>query len=193
MLKRISALVFALLGFVLAAIELFNNQAIMALALALTGIYVAFAVIAGMYESLMSPAFQAAAIFIGAISMYGVLTYHRAFDINLQNAHAEAITQIARLEMTCRQMPAELRDIQKFGVAACALQGNSDQLSATVELVKGQYLGPTLSLADAALTLSNADTPNFCARAYRAAFQHCPDISLTVSKRSHEALLAAAD
>lgn len=192
MFKLISALVFALLGFVLAAFEVFNDQAIVALPLALTGIYVGFAVIAGAYESLKNPAFQAAAVVIGAISMYGVLTYHRAFDINLQNAHTEAIIQIGRLEMTCRQMPAELRDIQKFGVAACASQGNSDQLNATIELAKGQYFGPTLSLADAGFASSNIGTPNYCARAYKAAFQLCSSISLTVSKRSHEALLSAA-
>ena len=190
--KLIFASIFALVGIALAALSFFNGQAIVALSLVLAGVYVGFGVAVGVSESVKNPVFQIAAAVISAIGLLGVFIYNRAFDVNLQRAHIDALYELATLEMKCRPMSAELRDIQKFGVAACATQRNSDQIGAVIELGKGLHFGPTLTLADAAVATSQSNAPNYCAKAYKAAVQLCPSVSLSVPKISHDALISVA-
>lgn len=190
--RLIGAAIVGLAGLILAGISLANGQPIVALALALSGIYLGLGLIIGIAESLDNPNFKAAAALIGLIGIVGVFTYNRAFDVNIQQAHAGASSSFSFLELQCRPMTPELRDIQNLGIKACALQGNSDQMSAVVDLAKGLHLGPALTLADSAASLGNAPAPDYCARAYSAASAICPAGFSSLSPADRKALLHAS-
>lgn len=192
MSRFIIAAIVALLGIVVAVVFLFKGRVIMAVSTLLTGFYVAFTVIFGFYNSLEDPLLKLIVVAIGAIGLVGVFTSNRAFNINLQNAHAEALYEILTLETHCTPMSAELLDIQKSALPACAMQSNSDQQAAVIELGKGLYFGPRLSLIDSTVSISGADRPDYCAQIYKAAITLCPTIVYLTSKESHNALISAA-
>lgn len=183
---------FLLGGFILAAISLYNGQPVVALVLALAGGYAGLGIILGVSNTLLSQNFQFAAAFIGGIGLLSVFLYNRAFDTNMQVAYIEVLSDIGTMELRCGPMSVELRNIQTFGIAACASQGNSDRMGAVVELGKGLHFGPTLTLVDTTITLSKDEHPNYCARAFKAADQACPFAFSSVSKTSRTALLEAA-
>lgn len=186
------AVFFLVAGLVLSAVSLYNGQPIVSLSLALAGGYVGLGILLGVSNTLASPTFQFSAALIGAIGLFGVFFYNRAFDTNLQGAYIEALSDLGTMELRCRPMSAELRSIQTFGVAACASQGNSDQMGAVVELGKGLHFGPTLSLVDTSVTLSKGEHPNYCARAFKAADRVCPLAFSSMSTKFRTALLEAA-
>lgn len=179
-------------GLILAAIFLYDGQPVIALSLALAGGYAALGIFLGIGESWANPSFQLAAAFIGGIGLLGVFLHNRAFDTNLQGAYMNVLSDIVTIELRCRPMSTELRNMQPFGVAACASQQNSDQMGAVVELGKGLHFGPTLTLADSGVTLYKGEYPNYCARAFKATEQLCPLAFPSINKTSRSALLEAA-
>lgn len=187
------AVALALLGVILAGVAFYNRQPVVALALLLAGIYVALGVILGISDSLENPMFKAAAAVIGILGIAGVFLYNRAFDVNLQQAYPEAAYALATMQMQCPAMSPALRNIQEFGIKACALQGNGDQMRALIELQKGVNFGPTLTLADSAIALQSGTPANYCAKAASAAAALCPAAFDTMSGPVRHALLKAAE
>lgn len=185
------ALGISLLGLVLAALSLWNGQLLIALSLALAGIYCGLGVLLGIGEAISNPMFRDAAAVIGAIGLLGVLLYGRAFDTELQDAHRAAFASFVDMEARsdCKPMPVELQKISGFGLKACAMQDNADQLSATAELAKGVYFGPTLSLADSAYSSTTEPPKDYCALAFKAAFAACPNAFHSLSETHKAALL----
>lgn len=181
----------ALFGVVLAVIALIQGQPVTALSLALAGVYCGLGVLLGVWQSISNPLFQAAAAIIGAIGLIAVFLYHRSFDTKLQEAYSAALSSFVQMDIYCKPMPLELQNISYFGVKACATQDTANQMSATSELAKGLYFGPTLSIADSAYSATNAPAKDYCALAYKAAAAACPNAFLSLSSAHKEALLGA--
>lgn len=181
----------ALLGVVLAVISLIQGQAVTALALALAGIYCGLGVVLEVRQSISNPLFQAAAAIIGAIGLFAVFLYHPSFDTKLKEAHSAALSSFVQMEIYCKPMPLELQNISYFGLKACSAQDTANQMSATLELAKGLYFGPTLSIADSAYSATNAPAKDYCALAYKAAEAVCPNAFFSLSSTNKEALLKA--
>jgi hypothetical protein len=192
MTRFYSAAAVILLGLALAVLALFEGQPVTALSLFLAGIYCGLGVLFGISESISNPVFRAAAPVIGAIGLLAVFLYNRAFDTKLQEAHIAALSSFAKMDIYCKPMPLELQNISYFGVKACATQGNANQMAATVELAKGLYFGPTLSLADSAHSSTNEPSKDYCARAYKAAVAVCPNAFLSLSASNKADLLGAS-
>lgn len=189
MFRILSASGLFVLGFALGANSLYHGQPIVALALFLAGVYAALGVTLGIVDSFGNPIFKLAAGALGALGLIGVVAYNRAFDLDLQRAHVEAFSQMGAMEFHCKPVSAELRKVQQFGIAACATQGNSDQLGALVELSKGVHFGPTLTMVDNAIANTTDATPNFCAQAFKEVVRLCPSTASFVSASTRRALL----
>lgn len=185
------ALGISLLGLFLAGLSLWNGQPLVALSLALAGIYCGLGVLFGVGEAISNPTFHAAAAVIGAIGLLGVFMYHRAFDTGLQDAHRAAFASFVDMEVRsyCKPMTIELQKISAVGLRACAMQDNVDQVSASAELAKGIYFGPTLSLADFAYSSATESPRDYCALAFKAAFAACPNAFHSLSVTHKAALL----
>lgn len=192
MLRFILAGILAAAGIVLAVISLVNGNPVVALALTLAAIYVGLGILLGVAESMVDPYFRIAAAAIGLVGLVGIFLYNRAFDLNIQGAHAEAMSEFLTMESRCRSMSIELQNIQKLGVKACATQGNSDQMSAVLELAKGVHFGPTLTIIDSAASLQNSSPPDSCAQAFKAASDLCPSAFVSLSSANRKALVEAA-
>lgn len=182
----------ALFSLILAVMALIAGQPVTALSLALAGVYCGLGVTLGVCQSISNPLFQAAAAVIGAIGLFAVFLYHRGFDSKLQEAHLMASASFLEMETHCKPMPIELQNIRLLGVKACATQDNVNQMSATVELAKGLYFGPTLSIADSAYSAGNEPAKDYCALAYQAAAAACPNAFISLSSAHKTALLGAA-
>jgi hypothetical protein len=179
---------FVLAGLSLAVLSLFNGQPVVALTLTLSAIYAGFAVVFGIVDSISNPIFKLTAGVISLLGVLGIFLYNRAFDLNIQKAHYDVLSDIVHMESYCKPMSQELHKIQEFGLKACAIQGSADQSSATAELAKGFYLGPTLSIVDSAVSLHNGSEPDYCAEAYKVAFTLCPSAFISLSRTSKNAL-----
>lgn len=180
-----------LLGLILAAMSLFSGQPLAALSLALAGLYCGLGAILGITETISNPTFQAAATIIGVIGLFAVFLYHSAFNNELQDAHRAALSSFVMMEMYCKPMPPELQKISEFGIKACATQDNLNQLSATSELAKGLYFGPTLSLADSAYSSSEEPPKDYCAQTFKTVSNICPDAFRSLSAAQQATLLGA--
>lgn len=188
MLRLICAGVLLIVGLVLAVMSLLDGQAVIALALAMAAIYVGIGVVIGVTTALESPGFKFAAAFIGLVGIVGVFMYSRGLNPNLASAHAGALNDFLYIDSQCRRAPPELRDITKFGIKACALQNNSDQMASVVDLAKALHLGPTSSLADSAISRAGTSTPDYCAVAFKEAEKLCQTAFPSLSSAEREAL-----
>ena len=180
-----------ILGLALAGQSLLNGQPLVAFSLTFSGIYCSFGVYFGFGEVISNPAFQAAAVLIGAIGLLGWGKDHRIFNTGLQDAHRAAFASFVDMESRsyCKPITIELRKLSEFGLRACAMQDNADQQSATAELAKGIYFGPALTLADSAYA-STAESPkDYCALAFKAAFAACPNAFHSLSANNKAVLL----
>lgn len=192
-IRRIVGISVAVVGLVLAARLVFSGQHVSALALALAAVFSSLVVFLSFEQVITDRAFVSAASVIGVIGMIGTLIHHRGFDGELQGAHYEALSSMAAMELSCRTMPLDQRRVRDRGVLACAIQGDADLISAAVELEKGMRLGPVLSVADAAYSARNGDRPDNCARAFKMAFEFCPQAFFSMSATYRNALLQAAE
>lgn len=182
----------ALFALILAVMALIAGQPVTALSLALAGVYCGLGITLGVCRSISNPLFQVAAAVIGAIGLLAVFLYHRGFDTKLREAHLTALSSFVEMDMYCKPMPIELQNIRLLGVKACAIQDNANQMSATVELAKGLYFGPTLSIADSAYSAGNESAKDYCALAYQAAVVACPNAFLSLSSAHKAALIGAS-
>jgi len=191
MLRLILAGILGVVGIVLAGISIANGYPVIALALLLAAIYVFLGVLLGVMESMENPFFQIGAALIGLVGIIGVFVHNRAFDINIQAAHRHALEAFATMDLHCRPISKELRKIQEFGLKACAIQDNSDQMSVVVDLAKGLYLNPPLTLADSAISLQKGMLPDYCAQVFKTALNICPSAFILLSNADREALIEA--
>lgn len=183
---------FLIAGVILSGISLYNNQPLVALSLLLAGAYTAIALLFGVGNSLSDPRFQITAALIGILGLVGVFLYNKAFDRNLQGAYYDVLSDMATMELRCSPMSKELANVQNFGITACAVQGNSDQMGAVVELGKGLHFGPTLTIIDTSVAQTTGQSPNYCARAFKAADELCKSAFFSLDSKSKRALLDAA-
>jgi hypothetical protein len=178
-------------GLVMGGIFFYQGRPIFGVMLLLAGGVAALAFVLGGWESRHHPAIQIGAAGLTALSIVGTFTYNRAFDPMLQSAQADALFEIGVLGQHCRPMTPELNRVRDFGMAACAQQASSDQLSAVGELANGMHFGPTVTLIDSAVTLGAGENPNYCAQAYAEVVRLCPASSLYIPTASRKALLNA--
>lgn len=186
------ALVFLALGFFHAWSSLNKEQPVQAFAIGLAGAYMALAVVIGINASLKSLAFNLSASAIGVVGILGTFFYSKAFNYELQVAYLDAMTDIATLELRCKPMTKELRNLQDLGVKACATQRSGDQLGSVIELSKSFYFGPALAIIDSTAASTQDSPPNYCARTVQAIDRHCPYAFSSLGKEGKVALLKAA-
>lgn len=192
MARLIVAAIILILGIALGIVALINGHPIVALTLFLAGVNVALGALLGISEYLTNPWFKLSAGVLSALSMLGVFLYARAFQPNLQAAHTNALIVFAKLGTPLHPASRKVQDIAEFGVKACALQGNSDQMAAVIGLAKSMHLGPGASLADAALSSAHAPNPDYCALAYKAVNRIDPNAFIFLSAADRQALSEAA-
>lgn len=193
MVRRICAGVLFIVGLVLALMSLLDGHVVIALALAMAAVYVGIGVVIGVTTALENPGFKFAAAFIGLIGIVGVFMYSRGLNPTLASAHTAAMNDFLRIDFRCHDASKELLDIQEFGIKACALQNNSDQMASVVDLTKALHLGPTSSLADSAISRAGSSTPDYCAVAFVAAEDFCQTAFPSLSSAEREALNNAAN
>jgi hypothetical protein len=117
----------------------------------------------------------------------------RALIPNLPSAHVSAWNDFLYIEFRCPDAPTELRNLKMLGVKACARQNNSDQMALVVDLAEALHLDPASSLVGSAISPAGVSTPNYCARAFKAAEKLCPTGFPSVSIAERDALNKAAN
>ncbi|MBD7962403.1 hypothetical protein [Comamonas avium] len=191
-IRNIIALIFFLFGVVLSGISFYNNQPLVALTLILAGGYTAITILLGVVDSLSNEYLKIAAAVIGILGLISVFFYNKAFDRNLQGTYYAVLSDMVSIDQRCKPMSPELSNIQTFGIAACAAQGNSDQLGAVVDLGKGLYFGPTVTILDTGIAQAASNSPNYCARAFKAADDLCKTAFFSMNNASKRILIDAA-
>lgn len=191
-MRRLFALFFLLLGAYLAWSSARSGQPVQAFALALAGCYLSLAVVVGINASLNSLTFNLSASAIGLLGIAAVFIYSNSFNYTLQGSYFDAIYDIGTLELRCKPMTKELRNLQDLGMRACATQRSGDQFDAVVALSKGLYFGPALTVLDSSATASQGSPPNYCARTVQEIVRQCSHAFTSVSKEGRAALREAA-
>lgn len=182
-----------LAGLIMSGMFLFRAQPVAALVPLLCGTIMGGAFWLGFFDSLGSETYKAAGSLATMVGLFAVFAYGSLFDTKLQQGYGAALMGFGHLEMYCPAATPNLRRIKDYGVAACAMQNNSDALSATAEFQKGIHFGPTLTLVDSAATLSQEKDVNHCARAFKIAEPLCPLAFSSLGKEERTALLVAAE
>jgi hypothetical protein len=143
--------------------------------------------IVGFREAFSNPLFKTISSIIAAIGIVSTIIYNESFDTDLSDARSSALSSFISIPIYCKPVPVNLQKISEFGMKACAIKDNANQMSALAELWKGLYLGPGLSIVDAAISASNSQPKDYCALAYKAASDICPSafLSMTEMQRSN--------
>ena len=192
MARLISSAIIFVFGIALGVVALVNGYPVVALAMFLAGINVALGALLGISEYLTNPWFKLSAGALSVLSVLSVFLYARAFQPNIQTAHTDALVAFVKLGTPEHPASQKVQEIAKFGVKACALQGNSDQMAAVTGLAKSIYLGPGTSLADAAVSSAHGPSPDYCALAYKAVDRIDPTAFIFLSAADRKALSEAA-
>lgn len=180
---------------------LINGQYLVALSIFFADLCIVFGVIncieygmvSGLHEYFTGTWSKILAGISMVFSIFAVLN-SSAFNNDLQIAHLSAFQSFVSIDTkasNCKPTTPELRKISELGLQACAIQNSSSQLSATGDLAKGLYLGPTLSVADSAYSLNNEPSKDNCALAFKKAFNICPNAFLLMSAAQQANLLSA--
>lgn len=183
------AAVCILLGLSVAAFQAFQAHWLSTIAALIFGPTVGLIFLLGYNSSRDSLLIQFLAGLAGIVGLVAVFVEHRAFDVRRTEAHASVLTAFINMELACHVMDVSLREVQRTGIMACALQDNSDRIGAITELQKAQIFGPTMSLADSVHSATQPSDADLCAEAFRAAEPRCPGAFLGVAKSSKELLL----
>lgn len=192
MIKLVLAACAALIGLTVTGYALYQGHFTSAVALVLATACCVLRALAGPIRTMLSSSFELAAGVIGTIGLFGTFFSHAAFDLKLQAAYAEATDSFLRMDPTCLRKNPQLSSVLEAGARACALQGNSDQISGVHELSKGLHLGPTLSIADSTNSMLKAERQNTCANIFMYAVSACPGSFSDISASGRQTLLAAA-
>jgi len=183
--RIIISIIVLLLGVILSISQGIHQNYISALLFFVLAIIVALIAVLGFRTTYEMPFFKEVTGFIILIlGVYSVFFESPGFDSERQKAHIDAFNAFVKLEL--RQCPtnSELYSLQNEGMKACALQNNTDQMQAIIDLQKVRTLGPVSSFLDglrAEVVESNQD---WCAEAFKATYKLCPDAFITMSKDS---------
>lgn len=188
-LKLGIAAVCVLFGLVVAGFQAFQAYWLSTITALILGPTVGLIFLLGYNASRDSLLIQTLTGLAGILGLVAVFFEHRAFDVRRTEAHASVLTAFIKMELACPVMDASLREIQRKGITACALQDNSDQIGAITELQKARTFGPTMSLADSVHSATQPRDVDFCAEAFRAAQPRCPSAFFGIAKGSQELLL----
>lgn len=188
-IKLFVGLVCVALGLGVAIYQAFQTNWLNALSALLLGPSVGIAFLLGFETSRESFYIQALVGLTAILGIMAILFEHRAFDFKRTEAHAAVLGAFVRMQLACPVMNTELSKIQKEGIMACALQDNSDQVSAIAELQKTTTLGPTLSLVDSVRSAAQKPNADWCAEAFRVAQPLCTEAFVGVRESSKQLLL----
>ena len=182
------AIVFMLLGLAICVSQVIDGHWLSALASFLLGGIVAFAWAVGIGTSKDMPVLQALVALALVLGIFAIFMEHPAFDQRRSKAHLDALESFGSMELRCRLMNPTLTALRDEGVLACAMQNNSSQISALVELQKATVFGPTLSLIDSARMAAKKPNADWCSEVYKLAQPICPAIFISMPKASAELL-----
>jgi hypothetical protein len=184
------AAICVLLGLAVAGVQAFQAHWLSSITALILGPTVGFIFLLGYNASRDSPLIRTLAGLAVVLGVMTVFFEHRAFDVRRTEAHTSVLAAFVEMELACPIMDTSLRDIQRKGIMACALQDNSDQIGAIAELQKARTFGPTASLADSVHSAVQPRDVDQCAEAFRAARPRCPSAFASVATSSQELLLA---
>lgn len=185
------SIAFVAVGFILFGISLYNDLIVLAISLALAGIYCGCSVYKGVVNSLEDPNFRIFAALILVLGLVGTFLGNKAFDQKLQNSYIDVAKDALNLHTFCPDEP-EISKMQRSLLHACTLQGNSDQTRAIVEIGKGLNYAPPLTLADAVNANVTEKPKNSCALEFKTAHEKCSSGFISVSVERKELLLKEA-
>ena len=187
----ISALI-VVAGLVLGIRAAINGNLIVSLALFIAALYFAAGTLIGFSSVFESPFWSIIAFVVMLASIAGVFSYHQAFNIDLQTAYSEALTDMISAGQLCEQQTADFYRMREFGVFACAMQANRDKQSSLRDLVKARYFGPELTVLDGVYEFQHKRERNYCAEAFTQLQQKCPNAFLFMTQKHRSALIKAA-
>ncbi len=185
------SIAFIAVGFILFGISLYNNLTVVAISLALAGIYCGCFVYNGVGNSIEDPNFRIFAALILLLGLVGTFSGNKAFDQTLQKSYIDVAKDALDLHTFCPNEP-EISKIQQSLLHACTLQGNSDQTRAIVEIGKGLNYSPPLTLADGVSANVTEKPKNSCALAFKTAHEKCSSGFISVRAERKELLLKEA-
>lgn len=177
----------------LCILQLIDGQIIAAICYLACGLTFSYVLLFGTFTDILEPGYQSAAQLIGILGMVVILWNHNATKIDLQQAYTAASMDLALLTEHCTPVTPKLRQLEERGLMACVSQNTRDLSNLNVDLQKGIYLGPALSLADGAANIAKEKDINLCAQTFKEAYQLCPHAFLSLDKKERSALLQAAE
>lgn len=187
--KLFGSLICGVLGVVIAIYQAFQANWLSALSVLILGPSLGIAILLGFEatrESLYIKLFFALAVVLGILAVF---FEHRAFDPGRREAHNAVLDAFIHMQLTCPIMSPELRKIQKEAIFTCAIQDQTEQMDAVVELQKAKTFGPTLSLVDSTNAITKDPDVDRCAEAFRAARPLCVSAFIGVPESSQRLLM----
>lgn len=130
--------------------------------------------------------------------LLGILAFfltNPAFDPKRTNLYKSAADGFAWLEADCRTIaePSHrdaLKKMVSYGAQVCDGKQNEELGAAVVELAKGIYLSPSMTMMDATISAAKEQKPDHCMVAVRAALSICPNAFAALSAKDRNALLS---
>lgn len=123
------------------------------------------------------------------LGLMGIFAENEAFNIQLNNAHQEAVAQLIKANKSCENKAHKVQKIISYATLACGVQNNRNMQSAILEIEKQLKLTPELSLVDSAISLAKKENISKCKSSFRTAYKYCESSFITMSKESKELLL----
>ncbi|WP_323773649.1 hypothetical protein [Alcanivorax sp.] len=124
-----------------------------------------------------------------ALGIMGVFAENEAFDIKLNKAHQEAVTQLVKADESCEKKDNKVQKIINYAILACGLQNNRNMQSAIVDIEKQLKISPELGLVDSAISLAEKESISKCKSSFITAYKHCESSFITMSEESKKLLL----
>jgi len=128
------------------------------------------------------------------ISAFAIFHDHRAFDIKLQQANAEAFSHLANPQIThgCRSPDAAA--LHNAAIQACGLQRHRDAAAASRDLNEAVHLGPTSStiVSGARALQGPTEAPATCVQLVQRLHQECPEATAGIKSSDLQLLLQDA-
>ena len=123
------------------------------------------------------------------LGLMGIFAENEAFNIQLNNAHQEAVTQLVKANESCQNKDNKVQKIINYAILACGLQNNRNMQSAIVDIEKQLKLTPELGLVDSAISLAKKENISKCKSSFRTAYKYCESSFITMSDESKKLLL----
>ncbi len=187
--KLFGSLICVVLGLVIAISQTFQENWLSALSAFILGSSIGLAILLGFEATRESLYIQFFFALAGVLGVLAVFFEHRAFEPGRREAHNDVRDAFIQMQLACPIMSPKLSKIQEEGIFACAIQDQTEQMDAVVELQKAKTFGPTLSLVDSANALTKDADVDRCAEAFHAARPLCATAFLRVPESSQRLLM----